>query len=162
MQVNRHALRIIRQRSGLGLGELARRAGCSQPHLSNIEHGRRQPSPATLRRLAEALQVPLLALLAEPEADGGTGQGGPAGGSGAGEGAGDGADGSVDGVARGPGGGGPDGGGAQRALSRKRSTSTITRVTRPTATRPRSSSTDTVKVTRRPATRSTVAVAVTV
>ena len=40
--------------------------------------------------------------------------------------------------------------------------STTTRVTRPTATRPRSSFTDTVKVTRRPSTFSTVASAVTV
>ena len=38
--------------------------------------------------------------------------------------------------------------------------STTTRVTRPTATRPRSSLTDTVKVTRRPLTFSTVASAV--
>ena len=40
-------------------------------------------------------------------------------------------------------------------LSRKRSASTTTRVTRPTATRPRSSLTDTVKVRRRPSTFST-------
>ncbi len=50
----------------------------------------------------------------------------------------------------------------ERVFSRKRSMSTITRLTRPTATRPRSSLTDTVKVTRRPLTFSTVASAVTV
>ena len=141
MQVNRHALRVIRERSGLGLSELARRAGCSQPHLSNIEHGRRHPSPATLHRLAAALHVPVVALLAEdgaaPEAEE--------------------ADDDEDGVGTATGGRPPD----QRVLSRNRSTSTMTRVTRPTATSPRSSSTDTVKMTLRPATFSTVAVAVT-
>ena len=140
MQVNRHALRAIRERSGLGLSELARRAGCSQPHLSNIEHGRRRPSPATLRRLAEALQVPVVALLAEGGEEGG--------------GAAEAGDDEVAGPV-------PPGAGPQRALSRKRSTSTITRVTRPTATSPRSSSTETVKITLRPETFSTVAVAVT-
>lgn len=149
MYVNRHALRVIRQRSGLGLSELARRAGCSQPHLSNIEHGRRRPSPATLRRLADALQVPLVALLADGPGDGDDGEGGDV-------------DEDGGGATGGAGGGDRRRGGppsAQRALSRNRSTSTRTRVTRPTATRPRSSSTETVKVTRRPVTFSTVAVA---
>lgn len=50
---------------------------------------------------------------------------------------------------------------AYRALSRKRSMSTTTRVTRPTATKPRSSLTDTVNVMRRPLTFSTVASAAT-
>jgi transcriptional regulator with XRE-family HTH domain len=63
MQVNPHALRVIRERSGLSVTELARIAGMSQPHLSNIETGKRQASPAVLRHLADALQVPLLALI---------------------------------------------------------------------------------------------------
>lgn len=50
---------------------------------------------------------------------------------------------------------------AYRAFSRKRSMSTTTRVTRPTATNPRSSLTDTVNVMRRPLTFSTVASAAT-
>jgi transcriptional regulator with XRE-family HTH domain len=70
MQLNRHALRIIRERSGLSASALASRAGISQPHLSNIERGRRQASPEVARRLACGLRVPLVALLAEP-ADGG-------------------------------------------------------------------------------------------
>jgi len=66
MQVNPHALRVIRERSGLSVSELARIAGLSQPHLSNIETGKRQASPTVLRHLADALQVPLLALIGDP------------------------------------------------------------------------------------------------
>ena len=66
MQVNRHALRIIRERSGLTLSQLARAAGVSQPHLSNVEAGRRRPSPGLLGRLAHELRVPVVALLSAP------------------------------------------------------------------------------------------------
>lgn len=69
MQVNPHALRVIRERSGLSVSELARTAGLSQPHLSNIETGKRQASPAALRQLADALRVPLLALIADPDSE---------------------------------------------------------------------------------------------
>lgn len=69
MQVNPHALRVIRERSGLSVSDLARMAGLSQPHLSNIETGKRQASPAALRHLADALQVPLLALIGGPVPD---------------------------------------------------------------------------------------------
>jgi len=68
MPVNRHALRVIRERSGLTLSALALLAGVSQPHLSNIERGRRQASPALLLRLAESLKVPVVALITETEA----------------------------------------------------------------------------------------------
>ena len=72
MHLNRHALRAIRERSGLSITALAARAGVSQPHLSNLESGRRQASPAMVRRLARALAVPVVALLGapEPEPDG--------------------------------------------------------------------------------------------
>jgi transcriptional regulator with XRE-family HTH domain len=66
MQVNPHALRVIRERSGLSVSELARAAGLSQPHLSNIEIGRRQASPSVIRALADALRVPLLSLITDP------------------------------------------------------------------------------------------------
>lgn len=69
MKVNRHALRVIRERSGLSISELARQCGTSQPHLSNIETGRRSASPALLRELATVLKVPVLALLADPDED---------------------------------------------------------------------------------------------
>jgi len=65
MRINRHALRVIRERSGLSVSELARRSGVTQPHLSNIEGGRRGVSPAVVLALAEALSVPVLALIAE-------------------------------------------------------------------------------------------------
>lgn len=87
MQVNPHALRVIRERSGLSVTELARIAGLSQPHLSNIETGKRQASPAVLRHLADALRVPLLALINDPtdelssagEGEPSSGPGGPKG-----------------------------------------------------------------------------------
>jgi len=68
MRINPHALRVIRERSGLSISELARRAGLSQPHLSNIESGRRGASPAVVRALAQVLAVPVLALIADPDA----------------------------------------------------------------------------------------------
>ena len=67
MQLNGHALRVIRERSGLSVSALASEVGISQPHLSNIERGRRRASPEVSRRLAVALRVPLLALLADPD-----------------------------------------------------------------------------------------------
>jgi len=47
-------LRSVRRRHGLSQGELAARAGTSQPVISAYEHGRRDPSFGTLRRLIEA------------------------------------------------------------------------------------------------------------
>jgi transcriptional regulator with XRE-family HTH domain len=43
-----------RKRAGLTQSELARRAGTSQPVISAYEHGRRDPSIETLRRLVRA------------------------------------------------------------------------------------------------------------
>jgi transcriptional regulator with XRE-family HTH domain len=47
-------LRTVRRRRGLSQAELARRAGTSQPVISAYEHGRRDPTVGTLRRLIEA------------------------------------------------------------------------------------------------------------
>ncbi len=44
----------VRRRQGLTQAELARRAGTSQPVISAYEHGRRDPSYQTLRKLVEA------------------------------------------------------------------------------------------------------------
>jgi len=55
---------------GLSQRALANQAGIAAPFLSQIEHGDRQPSPAVLRRLADALGVPLAAItnaVPEPE-----------------------------------------------------------------------------------------------
>jgi len=43
-----------RKRAGITQAELARRAGTSQPVISAYEHGRRDPSIETLRRLVRA------------------------------------------------------------------------------------------------------------
>ena len=47
-------LRSTRVRRGLSQAQLAQRAGTSQPVISAYEHGRRDPSTATLRRLVAA------------------------------------------------------------------------------------------------------------
>jgi uncharacterized protein len=47
-------LLAVRRRRGLTQAELAFRAGTSQPVVSAYEHGRRDPSISTLRRLVEA------------------------------------------------------------------------------------------------------------
>jgi uncharacterized protein len=44
----------VRRRGGLSQAELARRAGTSQPVISAYEHGRRDPTLGTLRKLVEA------------------------------------------------------------------------------------------------------------
>lgn len=63
LRLNGHALRVIRERSGVSVSDLARLAQISQPHLTNIELGRRGGSSAVARRLADALRVPLLAII---------------------------------------------------------------------------------------------------
>jgi len=57
------AIRIVRQASEVRLREVAQAAGLSVPFLSLIESGNRQPSLQTLRRIAEALEVPPEALI---------------------------------------------------------------------------------------------------
>jgi len=47
-------IRAVRRRQGLTQADLARRAGTSQPVISAYEHGRRDPSYQTLRKLVEA------------------------------------------------------------------------------------------------------------
>src|SRR5580704_11616975 len=47
-------IQAVRRRQGLSQAELARRAGTSQPVISAYEHGRRDPTYETLRKLVEA------------------------------------------------------------------------------------------------------------
>lgn len=49
-----HLLQEVRRRHGLTQAELATRAGTSQPVISAYEHGRRNPTLTTLRKLVEA------------------------------------------------------------------------------------------------------------
>ena len=64
--VNGVALRFIRERSGLTVAALAELSGISQPHLSNIEVGRRGATAPTIKAIADALKVPVVALLGPP------------------------------------------------------------------------------------------------
>ena len=60
-------LRVARRRFGLSQSELAMRAGTSQPVISAYEHGRRDPTTRTLRRLVAATGGQLeLRLASEP------------------------------------------------------------------------------------------------
>ncbi|SDE80058.1 helix-turn-helix domain-containing protein [Pseudonocardia oroxyli] len=59
-------IRALREKSGLSMRELARRAGVSQPFLSQIERGASAPSMITTYRLAEALGEQPGALLPAP------------------------------------------------------------------------------------------------
>jgi transcriptional regulator with XRE-family HTH domain len=61
-EVNREALRAIRELVGVEQTDLAKRCGITQGHLSNIERGDRLPSPKVLRALASELGVPLDAI----------------------------------------------------------------------------------------------------
>lgn len=69
MKINRHALTIIRERSGLSKPALAREVGCRHSTIYEIESGNRGASPEMAQRLARALKVPLVALLADPDED---------------------------------------------------------------------------------------------
>lgn len=58
-----------RRRAGLTQAALARRAGTSQPVISAYEHGRRDPSLGTLRRLVEAADQRLHVTAIAPTSD---------------------------------------------------------------------------------------------
>lgn len=59
-------LRALRGERGLSLRALASRSGLSPSFLSQVERGLTDPSISSLRRLAEALDATMLALLGEP------------------------------------------------------------------------------------------------
>lgn len=59
-------LRELRERRGLSLSALARRAGTGKATLSGLESGRRNPTLETLYALTTALDVPLSSVLTEP------------------------------------------------------------------------------------------------
>lgn len=61
-----HALRQEREKAGLSLSELARRASLSKSTLSQIEAGTGNPSVETLWTLAVALGVPFSRLVDQP------------------------------------------------------------------------------------------------
>jgi len=70
MQINTAALRAIREANGLSISALSRMTNgeLSQPHISNIETGRRSASPKAVKVLASTLRIPRAAILCDPEA----------------------------------------------------------------------------------------------
>ncbi|WP_210880370.1 helix-turn-helix domain-containing protein [Roseovarius autotrophicus] len=58
-------IREARAGQGLSLEQLARLTGISAPALSLIETGKRDPRLTTLKRISDALRVPLTVLIAE-------------------------------------------------------------------------------------------------
>lgn len=79
MQINREALRAIRQNYPLTRNELAERIGISSESLRKIENGTTEiPRPNTIRALASALDVEVGAFTIPsevPMGDGGKGSG---------------------------------------------------------------------------------------
>jgi len=63
MRLNHSALRVIRERSGYGQTQIAELAGIDRPNYAHIEAGRRPGTPAQIKAIAVALQVPVDALL---------------------------------------------------------------------------------------------------
>ena len=56
-RINGATVRALRDALGIAQGDLAMRIGVHPAYLSNIERGVKQPSPATVRRLADAMGV---------------------------------------------------------------------------------------------------------
>jgi DNA-binding XRE family transcriptional regulator len=56
----------IRESKGYSVQVLADKAKMKRPNLSRLEHGHHQPSLDTLERIAEALGVPLVDIVAKP------------------------------------------------------------------------------------------------
>lgn len=59
-------VRSLREQRGLSLRDMATRAGVSESFVSQVERGAANPSVASLRRMADALQVPMAALFQGP------------------------------------------------------------------------------------------------
>lgn len=68
MIVNGPATKAIRERTGLSQVDLAEGSKVSQGRISEIEAGFLNVRPATVKALAEALAVPMTALIATTEA----------------------------------------------------------------------------------------------
>lgn len=68
MVLNPSALATIRALNGLSQAELSRRSGVSQGHISEMEKGAKKASPATIKKLAEALSIPIAAIVNVPVA----------------------------------------------------------------------------------------------
>jgi transcriptional regulator with XRE-family HTH domain len=56
-------LRLLRQRKGLSLGQLAEMTGLRRDTIAHFENGREDPQPYHLRLLARVLDVPQFELV---------------------------------------------------------------------------------------------------
>lgn len=63
VQANGHAIREIRERSGLSLSGLAAATEIDLTTISRIENGKRPGTEAQLVEIARALKAPLLAII---------------------------------------------------------------------------------------------------
>jgi len=61
-RINPVTLRVIRERSGYSLRDLADLTGLSFSYIADIESGRRNPPDRTVQKLADGLGVPAAAL----------------------------------------------------------------------------------------------------
>jgi transcriptional regulator with XRE-family HTH domain len=69
MQVHRFALKDFMEGEGLRLTDLAAKSGVSMSFLSQLLSGAKtEASPATLRKLADALGIRVRSLAANPDA----------------------------------------------------------------------------------------------
>lgn len=59
---NGPAVRALRDALGIQGRDFAARVGIHPGYLSKVENGRRQPTPAVVRRMADTLGVPLDAI----------------------------------------------------------------------------------------------------
>lgn len=60
-----HRLRLARTSRGISLGQLGQRTGLTKSLLSQVERSVSAPSLSSLRRIAQALEVPISQLLSE-------------------------------------------------------------------------------------------------
>jgi transcriptional regulator with XRE-family HTH domain len=69
MRINGEALRVIRERTGLTITDLARASGVDRTVITRIENGSRRGTPAQHKALAQALDVSLLAIALTEQGD---------------------------------------------------------------------------------------------
>lgn len=53
-----YAIKELRLRARISQKDLALKSKVTQGYISNVEHGKQQPTPKVLKRIADALQVP--------------------------------------------------------------------------------------------------------
>lgn len=65
MELNREALRALREEHGHSQQSLAIAAGVSRTMILRLENGERNCRPPVMKKLADALDVPIRALMGE-------------------------------------------------------------------------------------------------